>query len=66
MIYKIVWKRKNTTYTEYLSIEGLKSCLDFIDTHDDCELIKVEPNTEDQPINNNVFMEETKWKRNNL
>lgn len=47
MIYRIVWKRKNTTYTEYLNIKQLKHCLTFIDEHDDYELIKVEPNTEE-------------------
>lgn len=47
MIYRIVWKRNNTTYTEYLNINKLKSCLDFIDSHDDCELIEVRTDTED-------------------
>lgn len=47
MIYRIVWKRKNATYTEYLDIEQLKHCLDFIDKHNDYELIKVEPDTEE-------------------
>ena len=47
MIYRIVWKRNNTTYTEYLDIKQLKFCLDFIALHDNCELIKVEPSEED-------------------
>ena len=47
MLYRIVWKRNNATYTEYLNIEKLKYCLDFIDAYDNCELIKVEPYKED-------------------
>lgn len=48
MIYRIVWKRNNITYTEYLDIKQLKFCLDFIALHDDCELIKVEQDTEEE------------------
>lgn len=47
MIYRIVWKRNNITYTEYLNIEKLKFFLDFIALHDNYELIKVEPSEED-------------------
>lgn len=37
MIYKIVWKRKSTIYTEYLDIVALKSCLDYLEKSDDSE-----------------------------
>lgn len=46
MIYKIVWKRKNTIYTEYLDIVGLKSCLDYLEKSNDSELVSITPNKE--------------------
>lgn len=44
MIYKITWRRKAHIYTEYLDIVALKHCLDFLENHDNYELISVVPN----------------------
>lgn len=49
MKYKITWKRKSQIYTEYLDLKGLFGCLEFIELHEDCELVNVEPDEDVSP-----------------
>lgn len=52
MKYKITWKRKEQIYTEYLNLKGLIGCLEFIELHEDCELVNIEQDEDKEPLTN--------------